>query len=780
MNRTVIHKIKALFFYSLILLFLFSCNVGGGGDSIPPPYVVKVPIDSEGNINYTGSGDFSGIVIKGSGLTPVFHGILEIRRMESPSGTGEYIPSGYTYEIALYDRSGKRVSDPGGAIVLTIPYNASLIQNQGIDPASLVVLKNGGTILKGTVSSENACITVVTPDTAKFVAAYRHSAPVIIETPIPLIGLGYERHTKALSRGHYFIDKKGNKIPDIVRGIKAVQTGERVILIARLSDDTGYNYTGYDWHIAASPPNSSTSLNYLTDDRREVEFRPDRIGTYTIRLTARRAFGGSDEGEIVVRAGKYTYINTSSGTMSFCELCHSGNFLPQYGDIKDMYGRPKLRDLAGAWKKSKHGRAFENLSKDNKVIINICSKCHKDDFLTRNNPVCLNCHTTGFLFVDRNGNGEDDFPNAQGYDDLIVDWNNAASGVLNSHLRGVTCEACHGPGGDGDAIPASSGIVHDYRADLSGSVCFVCHDLSRGSSGHSSEWPDEPRPKHFVSNTVGNGIVAITQPCLQCHVGQAFLYRIINKGKKLSPGDIKNPSGVTCAVCHDPHGETMNPYYLRVYGETSLIVGGKPITVDAGMAASCYNCHNANNSLPSVGTDIHGNEAEMIEGVGGFTYNEQVGRILTHGQRIVKDKCVVCHMTSEGGITHKWALSWQEGGGLVYNTAGCTTSGCHGSGTGHEFSTTGDRFDYKGKRTEVRGLLTQLQARINQLSGHSPDSPIKADYTIEDPLTGDKLLAVNRAAYNYLFVLRDGSFGIHNYPYAQRLLNASIADLGRY
>ena len=34
-----------------------------------------------------------------------------------------------------------------------------------------------------------------------------------------------------------------------------------------------------------------------------------------------------------------------------------------------------------------------------------------------------------------------------------------------------------------------------------------------------------------------------------------------------------------------------------------------------------------------------------------------------------------------------------------------------------------------------------------------------------------------RAAYNYLFVVEDGSYGVHNLSYAVGLLKASIADL---
>ena len=53
------------------------------------------------------------------------------------------------------------------------------------------------------------------------------------------------------------------------------------------------------------------------------------------------------------------------------------------------------------------------------------------------------------------------------------------------------------------------------------------------------------------------------------------------------------------------------------------------------------------------------------------------------------------------------------------------------------------------------------------------DSPVKSSLPISSTWTQPQL----EAAYNWLFVNKDGSLGIHNTAYAVGLLKASIANL---
>lgn len=87
------------------------------------------------------------------------------------------------------------------------------------------------------------------------------------------------------------------------------------------------------------------------------------------------------------------------------------------------------------WEKDPHANAFIRLGR------------------MKNNPYCLKCHTTGYR-------------EAQGF----------VSEKITPELRGVQCEACHGPGSihkdnphDKGSLPIGKKI--DYER-----VCIKCHD----------------------------------------------------------------------------------------------------------------------------------------------------------------------------------------------------------------------------------------------------------------------------------------------------------------
>jgi len=104
-------------------------------------------------------------------------------------------------------------------------------------------------------------------------------------------------------------------------------------------------------------------------------------------------------------AAKTKYV----GAEQNCRMCHS--------------------DIYAGWQKTAHARAFAALENVGKS---------KDSS-------CLQCHTTGY------GQG--------GY----VDENST------SNLKGVQCEACHGPGGD------HNGDKSKINGSPAAKVCAKCH-----------------------------------------------------------------------------------------------------------------------------------------------------------------------------------------------------------------------------------------------------------------------------------------------------------------
>ena len=748
----IAHKISpALLLLAACSLFFFGCGSGGGGESASsPPSVSIASIDNNGNI----SASLTGLSLTGRDFVALAGGSLEIRMTSSVSDLSGYVPAGSTYELTFYDHSGNKPLNPVGHLIVTLTYNPLVLERQGADPSAIEIIavdqNNLVAALGGTVTLQDQSVTAMASTSSnpfRLIPAFaRNFQPV--QAILPLIELASEGYKTALLTRPAFLDPQGTLHPDRAKGRNLIQVGERALLAARLTDATGNPYTSFTWQLVAKPVGSNAVIIPSAAGNSSAELIADAFGDYLVQLTAISPFS-TDRSSFTVKAR--SYLATSA-----CLLCHNGSNLSQYPNLKDSYGRPKLRNLVTPWQDSKHGTAFE-------AVKNSTSS------------LCMDCHTTGFLFADRDGNGTDDFLQARGYDDFlgtVADWNTPAVDRGNAHLRSVTCESCHGPG-SGKFDSQTNIPSHQFRVDISAGPCLGCHEIPTNMPAIPPH-PQDLEDFHFNAHKSAGGIVMKNDPCFQCHVGQAFLSRVLNNGAKIGPADVADPKGITCAVCHDPHGE-INPaqHFLRLYGATTIRANGQNRTVNAGKAAVCYNCHNANNALPDITVDPHGNESLMVEGVGGYEYGDATPVVVTHGDRVT-DKCVTCHMTAANGTTHRRRLI-NDG---VYNTAGCSTTGCHQPGTGLALPATGDRFDFMGKRAEIQALLGQLQVRINTLTGHSTNETIRINYT--NNFAAGKLTALNRAAYNYLFVFRDGSVGVHNYPYAKKLLNASLHDLQGY
>ncbi len=166
----------------------------------------------------------------------------------------------------------------------------------------------------------------------------------------------------------------------------------------------------------------------------------------------------------------------------------------------------------------------------------------------------------------------------------------------------------------------------------------------------------------------------------------------------------------------------------------------------------------------------------MLEGVNGFTYGKKIPT--SAHQFVVENKCVGCHMQTvattdkaflqAGGHTFKVGFTPAGATAPIQLVAACQT--CHGSDiTTFDFPL----FDYDGDGN-IDGVQTEVQHLMDELSAMLP--PVgkpKTSLTIDATWTQPQL----EAAYNWLFVDKDGSKGVHNTAYAVGLLKASIANL---
>ncbi|MBW2568606.1 MAG: hypothetical protein JRD93_10920 [Deltaproteobacteria bacterium] len=130
-------------------------------------------------------------------------------------------------------------------------------------------------------------------------------------------------------------------------------------------------------------------------------------------------------------------------TVIFCSFIFF-SFLLHPGDLfaaeRPYYiGNRKCRlchfEYFRGWEKDPHANAFVRLGR------------------MQNNPYCLKCHTTGF-------NGPQGF----------------VSEKITPGLRGVQCEACHGPGSKHKDSPYDKKALWIGRKIDYQSVCIKCHD----------------------------------------------------------------------------------------------------------------------------------------------------------------------------------------------------------------------------------------------------------------------------------------------------------------
>jgi hypothetical protein len=152
----------------------------------------------------------------------------------------------------------------------------------------------------------------------------------------------------------------------------------------------------------------------------------------------------------------------------------------------------------------------------------------------------------------------------------------------------------------------------------------------------------------------------------------------------------------------------------------------------------CSMCHSADGLSP--GDQVHHSQASMLFGTDGYEYPGESYSNSIHAIAgpIVEGGCPTCHMV-------KRSVAGETGHGFTPSLRSCTP--CHGRL---------QSFNIGQVQDEIQSLLDQLEALLESAQGGTD--------------------SYDRAQYNYEFVLRDGSLGVHNYEYAKKLLEDSIDD----
>lgn len=318
--------------------------------------------------------------------------------------------------------------------------------------------------------------------------------------------------------------------------------------------------------------------------------------------------------------------------------------------------------------------------------------------------------------------------------------------------------ACAGPVGPvGPAGPAgpvgpvgpqgSAGKV-PLAADLS---CTQCHNNTTLISGKEQSWSASV---HATGPAFA--IASGRAPCTACHTGGGFTDRIA--AGLTNPDQFKtvyaNPTRQDCRACHKIHTTyTKDDFALQTTDPVALYAL-QGVTFDGGKGNLCANCHQARSLVPAPAADgtvkvdsthwgpHHGPEAELLIGAGGA--GDVTGAPGPH-YKTVPDTCITCHMGGAGPDANHT---------FTPNVANCQS--CHPGTT---------NFDMNGKVTEFDGKLAALKAALTKAGLLDKDGNI---------VVGSYPAARANALWNFLFLDQDKSHGVHNMPYADALIDASM------
>ncbi len=394
------------------------------------------------------------------------------------------------------------------------------------------------------------------------------------------------------------------------------------------------------------------------------------------------------------------------------------------------------------------------------------------------NPSCLPCHTVGY-----------------GLPTGFV------SEAATPQLAGVQCENCHGPAANHAANPGD--LAARPRTDIAGQVCGGCHNGS-----HNPTFDEWKTSSHFAVVEDMNPPSRINS-CGRCHSGTARLAMVYGVPANVISATLTNDAnvGITCAVCHNPHAThawtnvvtgiaytNQLRYPLASTNNYSLSTSA-PFTnrFDINVCAQCHNDRGAAwtttsrpphhspqynmllGTLPEVPGGVSGGPAAHA---GTEFLSDNSGRLF-----LVTNQCVTCHMQT--GDYHPGP---PEVAAITGHTFGVTSYGvcvdCHGSGAND---------DSVGAWREI--FVDQMQSVKDKLDKwaltKAPEvlrtnyGVLSWEYTVPGDLSSgiagpneleQKTLIpdnIKKARFYLYLVLYDGSYGLHNGPYAFALLDAA-------
>jgi hypothetical protein len=403
------------------------------------------------------------------------------------------------------------------------------------------------------------------------------------------------------------------------------------------------------------------------------------------------------------------------------------------------------------------------------------------------NASCLACHTVGY--------------------ELPTGFVSASKTPL---LEGVQCENCHGPAANHAANPDDPTVIP--RVELAAQLCGGCHSAGLApdsvAGSHLPFFEDwNASPHDVVVPDVLQSMAASTNnisSCGRCHSGSARLALL----------DGQNPSvtltndfdvAITCAVCHDPHAQSVWTNVLNgvitftnaLTGNASVITNNELgpfytnqlrcalsstndfVLTTSDVFSNTYNpainvCAQCHNDLGATWTNTdcsphHSPQYNMLLGtVGELAAGTSPGLPSTHSW--LEMQCAECHMQITNDFSgHTFEVATYQ---LCLN--------CHSDPAGLvQFVT-----------NAIAGQIQQTKSYLDLWATNAapvalqPYGTFAWEYTTpgdlspggSGPSTADQTLIpddIKKARFDLYLVLYDGSYGVHNGPYDIQLLQAA-------
>ena len=263
-----------------------------------------------------------------------------------------------------------------------------------------------------------------------------------------------------------------------------------------------------------------------------------------------------------------------------------------------------------------------------------------------------------------------------------------------------------------------------------------------------------------------------------CHTSEGYIDFALNG----SSGTQSVTSPIGCYTCHMPHTGKYAEWTLdSLRGQSDLVFLNGGFGFNMGKSNMCANCHQAKNGPPSGASDLllsgdwgphFSPQAEVVSGVAGFRFGEEVLDTITHTGITGRDGCISCHYGYPSGIgmgyqfgEHTFRL--EDSLGIQFHET-CNNAACHGSSAAPTEIT--DFYDFASLREtdSLANLIRDSLLGRNLLDTTDPSGmTFYADSTLR---------AFNvPILYNYLLYQGDGSKGLHNPLLMHALMTATAA-----